>query len=342
MRIIFDIVHPADVLFFKRPIEALLGRGDEVRILSRHKDVTCDLLDRFGFAHQPITTAGTGTIGLAKELLSRDWAVARQARTFRPDVMIGFGGVAISHAGKMTGTPSVSFYDSENASLQTRITWPFISALYVPQDYDGTTPAGRTTRLPGSKELSYFHPSHFVPDRNKALAGGLDPSRDNFFVRVVSWRANHDLGKGGWSPDLLRRVVDQLSARGKVHLSSELPLPDDLAAQAYKGPKDDVHHLLAACRLLVGESATMACEAGVLGVPAIYAGRDFPGYTLGLERAGLIKTVRDVDEAKLTDAIEHWLSILADDVRQARDVFVASCPDWADAVVAALDKAAQR
>ena len=203
MRVLFDIVHPADVLFFKRPIEALIGRGDKVLILSRRKDVACDLLDSFGLPHTPVTTAGAGVLGLAKELITRDIAVFRQARRFRPDVMIGFGGVAISHAGALLRTRSISFYDSENASLQTRLTWPFISALYVPQSYAGPTPEGRTTKLKGVKDLSYLHPSAFHPDKALALSAGLDPNRANYFVRLVSWRANHDLGKGGWTEALL-------------------------------------------------------------------------------------------------------------------------------------------
>ncbi|MBT8460832.1 MAG: hypothetical protein KJN60_14270, partial [Boseongicola sp.] len=118
MRILFDIVHPADVLFFKRPIEMLLARGDEIRVLSRRKDIACDLLDAFDIPHNPVSTAGTGVFGLARELLVRDIAVLKHCRTFKPDVMIGFGGVSISHAGWLTRTPSISFYDSENATLQ--------------------------------------------------------------------------------------------------------------------------------------------------------------------------------------------------------------------------------
>ncbi|MBT8460544.1 MAG: hypothetical protein KJN60_12815 [Boseongicola sp.] len=45
MRVLFEIVHPADVLFFKRPLETLRARGDEFLVLSRHKDIACDLLD---------------------------------------------------------------------------------------------------------------------------------------------------------------------------------------------------------------------------------------------------------------------------------------------------------
>ena len=338
MRALFEIVHPADVLFFRRPMEALRARGDEILVLSRHKDIACALLDEFGIAHRPISTAATGIARLAAELVQRDIAVYRAARAFRPDVMIGFGGVAISHAGRAAGIPSVSFYDSENAALQTRLTWPFITHLYVPRAYGGPTPTGRTTRLPGVKELSFLHPGAFRADRGTALAAGLDPGRENFFVRVVAWRANHDLGKAGWPVDLLRAVVARLSEAGAVHLSSETPLPEDLRPHAYRGPKNAVHHLLAHCRMLVGESATMASESAVLGVPAIYAGRDFPGYTRELEAAGLTRNIPPAEAGSLLPVMEEMLARPIEETAAARDRYVASCPDWGQAVVDALDR----
>lgn len=338
MRVLFEIVHPADALFFKRPIEALRTRGDEILVLSRHKDIACELLDAFGIPHRPVSTAATGVVNLAAELVRRDVAVWRAARAFRPDVMVGFGGVAISHAGRAAGIPAISFYDSENATLQTRLTWPFITHLYVPDAYGGATPPGRTTRLPGVKELSFLHPSAFRADLDTARAAGLDPDRENFFVRVVAWRANHDVGKAGWPADLLRAVVARLSRDGTVHVSSETPLPDDLRVHAYRGPKNAVHHLLAHCRALVGESATMASEAAVLGTPAIYAGRDFPGYTRALETAGLIRTLDGAGAGTLLPAIDRLLAVPKPETLAARDRYVAACPDWGRAVVDALDR----
>ena len=337
MRVLFDIVHPADVLFFKRPLDHLISRGVETLILSRHKDVTCGLLNGFGFARRPISTAGRGSIGLAAELVRRDVATARAARKFRPDVMIGFGGIAIAHAGKLLGIPSISFYDSENATRQTRLTWPFIDRLYVPLAYEGVTPKGRTIRLPGTKELSYLHPSAFAPDRETAIRHGLDPELDNFFVRIVDWRANHDIGKSGWSGDRLRQVIEFLSQHGRVHVSSEIPLPDSMASLRYCGTTTEVHHLVGHCRLVVGESATMASEAAIMGVPAIYCGRDFPGYVNELETAGLIHTLPADRSEGLVALIEASLAAPATSTRDARDRYVAERPDWASAVIEAID-----
>lgn len=337
MRVLFDIVHPADVLFFKRPIEALMARGDEVSILSRVKDVTCDLLDEFGLAHQPASTAGQGIIGLAAELITRDFAVLRAALSFKPDVMIGFGGTAISHVGLVTRTKTISFYDTEEASLQNRITWPFISALYVPQAYDGPTPAGRTVRVKGTKDLSYLHPAAFQPDVDKAVQAGLARDRDNYFIRVVSWRANHDLGKTGWSLDVLRAVVAHLSQTGCVHLSSEEDLPDDLRPHAYAGDKTAIHHLMAHCRLYAGESTTMASEAAILGVPAIYAGGDLRGYVTDLEAADLIRRIETIEADALVAVMAKTLAAPPSEARAKRDAYVSECPDWAEIVVDAID-----
>jgi len=130
MRVLFDIVHPADVLFFYNTIRTLEARGDEYLILSRHKDVACELLDQFGLAHKPVSTAGEGTFQLGVELIRRDLAVLKEARRFKPNVMIGFGGVAISHVGTLLRIPSVSYYAADTATLQNSITWPFITHLY--------------------------------------------------------------------------------------------------------------------------------------------------------------------------------------------------------------------
>lgn len=57
MRVLIDIVHPADVLFFLNPILDLRQRAHEVKVVSRIKDVTCELLDLYKIEHSPISSA---------------------------------------------------------------------------------------------------------------------------------------------------------------------------------------------------------------------------------------------------------------------------------------------
>ena len=126
----------------------------------------------------------------------RDRALYKLAMSFRPEVMAGIGGVFIAHVGAMAGIPSVVFYDTENAMLQNAITYPFASCVVVPECYRAWVPRRRHIRYRGYHELSYLHPKYFTPDRERALANGLDPDRDTFLLRLVSWQAATTSGSG--------------------------------------------------------------------------------------------------------------------------------------------------
>ena len=94
MHVLIDIVHPADVLFFVRPIRMFEKRGDRVTVVSRQKDVATDLLDAFGIAHQVISRQGSGgRVALARELLQRDLGLWRLVRRDRPEL----GVIVITH-----------------------------------------------------------------------------------------------------------------------------------------------------------------------------------------------------------------------------------------------------
>jgi predicted glycosyltransferase len=223
--------------------------------------------------------------------------------------MAAIGGVNIAHVGRLSGVPALVFYDTENARLQNAITYPFASCVIVPRCYEAWLPRHRHIRYPGYHELSYLHPQRFSPERSRALASGLDPERDTFFLRTVSWRANHDVGEQGWNRELLERLVAKLAALGKVLISAEASLPDNLQRYRYTGRVSDVHHLLAFSRAFIGESATMASECAVLGVPAVYAAHTGRGYTNEQEtRYGLVTNVRALDWTTLEAAIDRILT----------------------------------
>jgi predicted glycosyltransferase len=291
MNVLFDIVHPADVLFFRDVIKRLRSDGASVVIASRHKDITCQLLDELNEPHTPLSTAGGNLARHAIELITRDLRLAALARRIQPDVMVGFGGIAISHVGRLLGIPSISFYDTEDARLQISLTCPFITEWHVPTYWHGPEAKGRTFRFNGFKELAYLHPERFQPRLETAIQLGLAQDRDNFFVRWIAWAAAHDAGKQGWGERTLRDIVHALSSKGKVHLSAEGPVPDELKPLLYRGPLSDIHHIIANCRLFIGESATMAAEAALLGVPAICSADYDLGYLSELAAANLVTQV---------------------------------------------------
>lgn len=328
MRILADIGHPAHVHVLRNALARLEAGGHEILVTSRRKEFATELLDELGLRHETLSGEGRGgVLALARELVGRDLALLGVARRFRPQVMTGVGGTFVAHVGFLTGTRTVVFYDTENARLQNAITYPLASTVVVPECYRGWTPR-RTVRYRGYHELAYLAPGLFTPDRELAIANGLAPQGDTFLLRMVSWRANHDLTESGWTPQLAERVVALLAGRGKVLLSSEAPLGAALERYRYRGRVSAIHHVMAHCRAFVGESATMASECAVLGVPAVYAAHTGRGYTDEQEaRYGLVRNVRRLEWQALREAVETLLAHDAGHYRRRREALLAECED---------------
>jgi predicted glycosyltransferase len=299
-----------------------------------------ELLDDLGIEHRPLSYSRRFG-GLATELVLRDLALARAVRETRPAVITAIGGIFAAHAGWLSGTRSVVFYDTENARLQNRLTYPLADRVIVPRAYEGWLPR-HAERYPGYHELSYLHPSRFSPSHDIAVANGLDTDADTFLVRTVAWKANHDIGEQGWPADTLRHVVRELQSRGKVLISAEGELPEDLADHRYTGHPGQIHHVMAFARLFVGESATMASECAVLGVPSVYAAFTGRGYTNEQERRrGLVRNVRKPHPKAVVAAIGECLTVPAAQWRSARQRLLDECGDTASFIADTIEASAR-
>ena len=293
MRILIDIGHPAHVHFFKNAIKELQLLGHDIIVTSRHKEFALDLLDALKVKHYPLSSLKKGgLISLGFELVKRNIGLYKIIRKHKPDIMTAIGGVTIAQVGKLTRIPSLVFYDTENAKLQNAITYPFASCVLVPRCYETWVPKKRHVRYAGYHELSYLHPNRFKADREIAIAAGLKPDQDNFLLRLVSWQANHDVGEKGLTTRLITQLVTKLAAIGHVMISSESELPEELQTYRYVGAVEDIHHVMAFCKLHAGESATMASESAVLGIPAIYIANTGRGYTN--EQESIYQLVRNI------------------------------------------------
>jgi predicted glycosyltransferase len=74
-------------------------------------------------------------------------------------------------------------------------------------------------------------------------------------------------------------LVRELEKYGKVFITSEGKLEGDLEKYKIKVSPEKLHDLLYYATMYIGEGATMASEAAVLGTPAIYVNTLRLGYT---------------------------------------------------------------
>ncbi len=292
MKLLFDILHPAHVHFFRNAVAELGAAGHRVLITSRDKDLTHRLLDLYGLRYECLSREARGKGGMARELWTRNLRLRRIIRREKPRVLASIGGISTAQVGFLTRTPNLVFYDTENATLSNLLSYPFATAVVTPACYEKKV-LGRHVTYRGYHELAYLHPARFQPDPGVLESRGIDPGRPFSVVRFVSWKAMHDVRAFGFSLDKKRELVRSLSEFGGVYITSEAALPEDL--EPYRLPMEPhhVHHLLAFARLFIGESATMASESAILGTPAVYVDVVGRGYTNEQERKyGLVSNFR--------------------------------------------------
>lgn len=269
MRILVDLNHPAHVHLFRNAIHEWRKHGNNVLITARDKDVTLELLGRYGIDY--IRTAGVrkGWLAFPFGTLELDWAVWRSAKSFDPDVMVG-SSFAIAHISKLIRAISIVFgEDSKEASrLFWNITQPFADYIVVPDAIPDNFGPGQI-KYPSFHELAYLHPSRFSPDESILSQASLAANEPFTIVRFVSFGASHDLGQSGFHPELRNKVIQLLEAKGRIIINSEEHLPKDLEKYRMHIPPHKLHDLMSFAKLVVSDSQTMTIEAAMLGVPSV-------------------------------------------------------------------------
>jgi uncharacterized protein len=307
MRVLIDILHPAHVHFFRNFHAEMEARGHEVCITARDKDRSVELLQAFDLPYQQISRQMSGA-GLAIEMAKRTPRLMKVMRSFKPDVMTGIMGPSIALAGAVRRVPAVVFYDTEFAVQTNRIVYPLAYSVCTPDCYQGEV-RGRHPQYAGYHELAYLHPNRFQPDPAVLADFGVSPDEPYSIVRFVSWQAVHDRQERGLSAKQKRHLIEVLQRRGRVIISSEGPLAPDLADLAVRGPVEQIHHLIAHARLVLGESATMSSEAAVLGVPAVFIATTGRGYTDDQERRyGLVRHFTEDQYDMALSAVDEILA----------------------------------
>lgn len=287
MNIVVGINHPKQVHMFKNIILELNQRGHEALILLVDKEVSADLLFSYDFKHIKI---GQNQSTPLKKILNLPILTLKsfvKAHKFQSDIFIGQAISHLAYASFLLRKPYIIFEDTEQAKYPHMLANPFAASIVTPvyflQDF-GT----KQIRIDGSFEYAYLNKKWFQPDQSILQKYGLSTNEIFSIVRFVSWTANHDIGHKGISTENKLRLANEISRFGKVLISSELKLPRQLAQYKIDIDPVDMHSLISYARLVFGESASMAAEAGYLGTPAVFLDNEGRGYTDHLEKYNLV------------------------------------------------------
>ena len=307
-----DVSHPALAHVFAHVVRALEGRGHTCAVVARDKDVTLALLDAYGVPYRVLTRTGRGHLGRAAELVVREARLVAHGRRFRPHVITGTS-VHAARAAKLLGARAAVLNDDDAAAvpLFRWLAYPLADAIVTPTALARERWGARHLTYPSYHALFYLHPARFQPDPAVAAEMGLAAGEPYAIVRLSALEAHHDLGVRGVSGALLKALRERVGTRVRLFVSSEKPLPPELAPLRLPLPPHRVHHALAGAAFALGDSQTMTAEAAVLGIPAVRV-NDFVGrisYLRELEEYGLAFGFVPGQEAAALAAVDGVLAL---------------------------------
>lgn len=300
--------HPKDVNIFRYVIHSLELKGHVVKIIASDKENVLNMLNSFGFEY----TTKKHYRGLMNKFLGmfkNDYIIYRECKSFKPDIFASFGSPYAAQVSKLYGKKHISFSDTDSnvktLNHFTLTTLLFSEINYVPSCHRKSRKY-KQARFDGYYELAYLSAKYFTPDPSVLENLGIKESDKYILVRLSALNAHHDVGVKGFnfaSESELLGYINTLEQYGKVFISSEKPLSGVLEKYELKIHSDDFHSFMYYASLYIGEGASMASEAAILGVPSIYVSTTTRGYLEELERKyGLCYTIVDKQEALLKAA----------------------------------------
>lgn len=275
-KVFFDLNHPADFHFFKHLISLLKDKGYKVKIVARDKECLQLLLEDAGIEY---ISRGKGKHTLIGKYLYAAWILVLlliMLLRFRPDVALSLSSPYLAILTRLLGITCVTYDDTDS---NPRLIPLIKKSKYIlsPINYPHNFHRGHF-RIPTLKELAYLHPSYITHDQE----------RTGVFFRITRTDSIHHSNASRLKLDIVQKKMEQISRDNTVVLSSETSLKLAIDNAIHLADPINIHRDLARSRVFWGNSATMAAEAAVLGIPAIFISAEKFAYIKELETIGLL------------------------------------------------------
>lgn len=280
--------HPAHYHLFKNTANKLLTDGYEVTYLIKRKDILENLVKLSGVPYVVVREKErkqSSKMGLAWSMLKMDWKVFCFLLKHKQNYLVGTYCPIFSNLIKI---PFISCNEDDAmvVPLYAKLSYPCADAILNPVVCNSGKWDKKATKYPSYQELAYLHPNHFTPSRNVVEQYGINTSQSYFVIRFASLKAHHDKGIQGINTEVAQHLIDIFKPHGRIYITSERVLEPQFEPYRIHINPLDMHHVMAFASLYIGDSQTMAAEAGVLGTPFIRF-NDFVG------RIGYLRELED-------------------------------------------------
>lgn len=290
MKILVQLSHPAHFHYYHYPIMNWKRDGHDVYVLIKTKDVLETLLKEAGISYLNINrdVHRKTKIGILWDMIVRDHRILWFCIYHKIDMLTG-SSAEVAHVGWLLGKSAVCTGEDDAAVVPAyvKFTSPFLQVRLAPSSCDNGKMENKTIKYNSYHELAYLHPNQFCPSEKVVERNGIELFRPYFVFRFASLNAHHDKGIKGITTEIAQHLIDILKPYGRIYITSERELEPQFEQYRIKINTLDMHHVMAFADLYIGDSQTMAAEAGVLGVPFVRF-NDFVG------RIGYLNELEDV------------------------------------------------
>lgn len=273
MHILVDILHPAHLNFYKRAISLLKQQNHRLTVLVRERGNLVEFARRE--LDVPIRVVGKhyrNRLGKIYGLVHRVVYLVVEGLRNPYDVTTSHGGFYAAIAARLTRKKSVIFYDNFEYRLLFNLCRWFASTFIVPSCLEVKAKNIRT--FCGYKELAYLN--CFTPSEEILGEYGVQ-KKQYVFIRHIAhisldyWKQDHET--------VLESILEYLLERNYMVVASveqrAAPVPclsgSDLV-RIMRRPTSAMHSLMYHARCVISSGDTVAREAALLGVPAMYIG----------------------------------------------------------------------
>ncbi|MFH0876263.1 MAG: DUF354 domain-containing protein [archaeon] len=269
MRILVDMVHPADVNFYKKALYSLKKDGHEILITVLDRGRLIDFVreEYPDFIIFPLGKHMSGKFGKILGIIEREWAFYRFFMWHRFERVTSFGFYP-AIAASFFKIKSITFHDDFEYKLNFKLCKMFATKFVIP---DSIPVFGKNiVKYHGFKELSYLY--NFKPKKAVLKEYGVKENKYIFVRDIAKISLNYkDMEEADFSE------VFKMLKKKKIDI---LYFPEDASKAAkyakyvkeLKAPIKDFHSLLYYAAFCLSSGDTVAREAALLGTPVIYTG----------------------------------------------------------------------
>lgn len=288
MNIVIQLSHPAHFHLYKISIQNLINRGHKVYVLIKSKDILEDLMKNAGLPYYNILedSKRRNKFDVLIDMFKKDWRILMFCKKHKIDLLTG-STPEVAHVGWLLNKKAIVVGEDDAAVVPAfgQVAAPFIQTVLAPiVCYNGKYDS-KTSKYNSNQELAYLHPNHFTPDKS-IVEKYFEADKSYFILRFAKLNAHHDAGIKGINTDIAQQLIDILKPHGDIYITAERELEPQFEQYRIKINPLDMHHVMAFADLYIGDSQTMAAEAGVLGVPFVRF-NDFVG------RIGYLRELED-------------------------------------------------